>query len=220
MKVFLDTADIEAIKRANDTGLLDGITTNPSKILESGKNFNEIIREICKIVKGPVSAEAVAYKAEDIVKEAVIISGIAPNVAIKVPMTPEGLKASIMLKEKNIDANVTMVFSPDQALLAMKTNPRFVSIVISRLDKIGGDIEAFIRDTMLIKKNYGFSADILAASIKDRNTIFHCLRAGVDAVTIPENLFFTMFEHPQTVQGLAEFDMAWEKLIDAGLVQK
>lgn len=218
MKIFLDTADIEAIKRANDTGLLDGVTTNPSKILEAGKNFKVVIREICSVVKGPVSAEAVAEKAEDIVREAIEIAAIADNVAIKVPMTPEGLKASIMLGERNIGANVTMVFSPDQALLAMKTNPRFVSIVISRLDKIGGDVEAFIRDTMLIKQNYGFKAEVLAASIKDRNTLFHCLRAGVDVVTLPENIFFTMFEHPQTDQGLAEFDVAWKKIIDAGLV--
>jgi len=140
MKIFLDTADIESIKRANDTGLLDGITTNPSKILESGKKFQEVLKEICKIVKGPVSAEAVAVKAEDIVKEAVIIAGLAPNIAIKVPMNPEGLKASRMLGEKNIMVNVTMVFAPDQVLLAMKTNPTFVSIVISRLDKIGGDV--------------------------------------------------------------------------------
>jgi transaldolase len=218
MKIYLDTADIESIKRANDTGLLDGITTNPSKVLESGKKFYDVVREICKIVKGPVSAEAIANKAEDIVREAEVIAGIAPNVAIKVPMTPEGLKASLMLGEKNIDVNVTMVFSPDQALLAMKTNPRFVSIVISRLDKIGGDVEAFIRDTMRIKQNYGFQSDILAASIKDRNTLFHCMRAGVDVVTLPESIFFNMFEHPQTAQGLAEFDVAWEKVRSAGLV--
>ena len=114
MKIFLDTADIESIKRANDTGLLNGITTNPSKILESGKKFHEVLKEICKIVKGPVSAEAVAAKAEDIVKEAVIIAGLAPNITIKVPMTPEGLKASRMLVDKNIMVNVTMVFEPDQ----------------------------------------------------------------------------------------------------------
>jgi len=218
MKIFLDTADIESIKRANDTGLLDGITTNPSKILESGKKFQDVVTEICKIVKGPVSAEAVAVKAEDIVKEAVIIAGLAPNIAIKVPMTPEGLKASMMLGEKDIKVNVTMVFAPDQVLLAMKTDPAFVSIVISRLDKIGGNVVALMRDSVTIKKNYGFKGEILAASIKNRANVVDCMKAGVDIVTLPENIFFDMFKHPQTDQGLSEFDVAWEKLINAGLV--
>lgn len=218
MKIFLDTADIESIKRANDTGLLDGITTNPSKILASGKKFQEVLKEICKIVKGPVSAEAVAVKAEDIVKEAVIIAGLAPNITIKVPMTPEGLKASRMLGERNIMVNVTMVFAPDQVLLAMKTNPTFVSIVISRLDKIGGDVVALMNDSVIIKENYGFKGEILAASIKNRANVIDCMRAGVDIVSLPENIFFDMFKHPQTDQGLGEFDVAWDNLIKAGLV--
>jgi transaldolase len=218
MKIFLDTADLESIKRANDTGLIDGITTNPSKILDSGKKFHVVLQEICKIVKGPVSAEAVAVKAEDIVKEAVIIAGLAPNIAIKVPMNPEGLKASRMLGEKNIMVNVTMVFAPDQVLLAMKTNPTFVSIVISRLDKIGGDVVALMNDSVIIKENYGFKGEILAASIKNRANVIDCMRAGVDIVSLPENIFFDMFKHPQTDQGLGEFDVAWDKLINAGFV--
>jgi transaldolase len=217
MKIFLDTANTEAIRKANDTGLLDGITTNPAKILESGKNFKEVIKEICGIVKGPVSAEAVAHKAEDIVREAEIIAGIAPNVAIKVPMTPEGLKASRMLGMKDIKVNVTMVFAPDQVLLALKTNPAFVSIVLSRLDKVGGDVLALINDSVRIKQNYGFKGEILAASIKNRTNVIDCMRAGVDIVSLPENIFFDMFIHPQTKQGLDEFDGAWEKLINAGL---
>lgn len=218
MKIFLDTADIESIKRANDTGLLDGITTNPSKILESGKKFHDVITEICKIVAGPVSAEAVAVKAEDIVKEAVIIAALAPNIAIKVPMTPEGLKASRMLGDKNIKVNVTMVFAPDQVLLALKTNPAFVSIVISRLDKIGGDVIGLMYDSVLIKENYGFKGEILAASIKNRANVIDCMRSGVDIVSLPESIFFDMFKHPQTDQGLSEFDIAWDKLKNAGLV--
>ena len=218
MKIFLDTADIESIKRANDTGLLDGITTNPSKILESGKKFHEVLKEICKIVKGPVSAEAVAVKAEDIVKEAVIIAGLAPNITIKVPMTTEGLKASRMLGDKNIMVNVTMVFAPDQVLLALKTNPAFVSIVISRLDKIGGDVIGLINDSVKIKQNYGFKGEILAASIKNRMNVIDCMKAGIDIVTLPENIFFDMFNHPQTENALNEFDVAWDKLLNAGLV--
>ena len=218
MKIFLDTADIDSIKRANDTGLLDGITTNPSKILESGKKFHEVLKEICKIVKGPVSAEAVAVKAEDIVKEAVIIAGLAPNITIKVPMTTEGLKASRILGDKNIMVNVTMVFAPDQVLLALKTNPAFVSIVISRLDKIGGDVIGFINDSVKIKQNYGFKGEILAASIKNRMNVIDCMKAGIDIVTLPENIFFDMFNHPQTEKALNEFDVAWDKLLNAGLV--
>ena len=217
MKLFLDTADLEAIKRANDTGLLDGITTNPSKVLETGKNFTYLIREICKLVKGPVSAEAVADNTDDIVAEAVKISDIAANVVIKVPMTTQGLRASIELYKRGIKTNVTMVFSPDQALLAMKTNPAFVSIVLSRLDKIGGDVKALIEDTMKIKHNFGFKAEILAASIKTRKDAIDCMRAGVDIISVPENTFFDLFRHPQTDQGLAEFDIAWKKLVEKGL---
>jgi len=217
MKIFLDTADIESIKRANDTGLLDGITTNPSKVLETGRKFHDVLTDICKIVKGPVSAEAVALKAEDIVREALVIAGLAPNIAIKVPMTREGLKASGMLGERNIMVNVTMVFAPDQVLLAMKTNPSFVSIVLSRLDKIGGDVNSLIRDSVTIKHNYGFRSEILAASIKTRTHVIDCMKAGVDIVSLPENIFFDMFRHPQTDQGLSEFDVAWDKLKKAGL---
>jgi transaldolase len=217
MKIFLDTADIESIKRANDTGLLDGITTNPGKVLESGKNFYDVIKEICKIVKGPVSAEAVAVKAEDIIKEAVIIAGLASNIVIKVPMTPEGLKASRMLGDQNIKVNVTMVFASDQVLLALKTNPTFVSIVISRLDKIGGDVAALMNDSVKIKQNYGFKSEILAASIKNRANVIDCMKAGIDIVSLPENIFFDMFKHPLTDQGLSEFDVAWDKIKKAGL---
>ncbi len=217
MKIFLDTANIEAIKRANDTGLLDGVTTNPAKILESGMKFREVIRKICDIVPGPVSAEAVAHQAADIVKEAESIAAIAENVAIKVPMTPEGLKASKILGEMGIKVNVTMVFSPDQVLLALKTNPAFVSIVLSRLDKVGGDVVGLINDSVRIRKTYGFTGEILAASIKNRTNVIDCMRAGVDIVSLPEDIFFELFRHPQTKQGLDEFDIAWQKLTDAGL---
>lgn len=213
MKIFLDTADIESIKRANDTGLLDGITTNPTKIVATGKRFTSVIEEICSIVSGPVSAEAVAYTAGDIVKEAQKLAAIAPNVVNKVPMNVEGLKAAAILeKEKDIRVNVTMVFSADQACLAMKTGATFVTIVLSRLDKIGSESRVLVEDTVQIKKNYGFSSGILAASLKTRNHVLSCLRAGADIVTVPESLFFEMFHHPLTDQALAEFDEDWEKI--------
>ena len=193
--------------------MLDGVTTNPSKILESGKKFTDVVAEIAAIVKGPVSAEAVADNAADMVNEAQRIASIAPNVNIKVPLTTEGLKAGMELEKLGVKTNVTMVFAPDQALLAMKTNAFIVSIVISRLDKIGGDVKAFIKDTMKIKKNYGYESQILAASIKTRKDAIDCMTAGVDIITIPEDVFFNLYKHPQTDQGLAEFDVAWAKVI-------
>ncbi len=214
MKIFLDTADIASIRRANDTGLLDGITTNPMKIAETGRPFHSVIEEICGIVKGPVSAEAVAHKAEDIVREAEKLAAIAPNVVNKVPMTVEGLKAAAILEqEKDIRVNVTMVFSADQALLAMKTGATFVSIVLSRLDKIGTESEILVDDSVTVKENYGFTSEILAASLKTRNHVMACLRCGADIISVPESIFFDMFHHPLTTQAMDEFDQVWEKVI-------
>jgi transaldolase len=213
MKIFLDTADVEAIRRANDTGLLDGITTNPMKVAETGKNFYSVIEEICSIVSGPVSAEAVAHSAEDIVVEAEKLAAIAPNVVNKVPMNVEGIKAAAILEqEKDLRVNVTMVFSADQALLAMKTGATFVSIVLSRLDKIGCDSANLVDDTVIVKENYGFTSEILAASLKTRNHVLNCMRYGADIISLPESLFFEMFDHPLTTQALDEFDMIWEKV--------
>jgi transaldolase len=213
MKIFLDTADVDAIRKANDTGLLDGITTNPMKIAETGKPFYSVIEEICSIVAGPVSAEAVAHSAADIVREAEKLAAIAPNVVNKVPMNVEGLKAAAILEqEKDIRVNVTMVFSADQALLAMKTRATFVSIVLSRLDKIGSESDILVDDTVTVKENYGFTSEILAASLKTRNHVLNCLRHGVDIISVPDSLFFEMFQHPLTDQALAGFDEVWEKI--------
>ncbi len=214
MKLFLDTADLESIRRANDTGLLDGVTTNPMKIAETGRPFTQVIEEICSMVTGPVSAEAVAHKSEDIVREAEKLAAIAPNVVNKVPMTVEGLKAAAILEqERDIRVNVTMVFSADQALLAMKTGATFVSIVLSRLDKIGTESEILADDAVTIKENYGFTSEILAASLKTRNHVLACLRYGVDIISVPESIFFEMFHHPLTSQALDEFDKVWEEVI-------
>jgi transaldolase len=212
MKIYLDTADVEAIRKAHDTDLLDGITTNPSKIAETGRGFFEVIREICSIVPGPVSAEAVADTASGIVEKAERLAALAPNVVNKVPMTVEGLKAAAILEKKGIRVNVTMVFSPDQACLAMKTGAFIVSLVLSRLDKIAGDSALLVEDTLRIKKNYGFPSNVLAASLKTRQHALICMRAGADIISVPESLFFEMFRHPLTDQGLAEFEKDWKKL--------
>lgn len=214
MKIFLDTADVEAIRRANDTGLLDGVTTNPTKVAETGKKFTGVIEEICSIVSGPVSVEAIAHSAEDIVKEAEKLAAIAPNVVNKVPMNVEGLKAATILeKKKDIRVNVTMVFSADQAALAMKTGATFVSLVLSRLDRIGTESVLLVEDAVAIKRTYSFSSGILAASLKTRNHVLSCLRAGADVISIPESLFFEMFHHPLTALALDEFDRDWDKVI-------
>ncbi|MCP4263476.1 MAG: fructose-6-phosphate aldolase [Planctomycetes bacterium] len=212
MKIFLDTGDIEGIKRANDTGLLDGITTNPTHIAKTGRKFQDVVKEICGIVSGPVSVEAMADTAEDLVCEAQKAAQLAPNVAIKIPMTVEGLKAVPILEDQGIKCNVTMVFSSTQSYLAMKAGATFVSIVISRLDAVCNEGDILISDAVIIKHNFNFSSNVLAASLKTQNHVLNCLRAGVDIVTIPEFLFFQMYKHPLTDIGLAQFAKDWESV--------
>jgi transaldolase len=213
MKLFLDTADVEAIRKAQATGLLDGVTTNPVKVAQTGRPFLEVVREICRIVPGPVSAEAMAETAEDLVAEAERIAAIAPNIVVKVPMTPAGLTAACSLeRDKNVRVNVTMIFSATQALLAMKTGASYVSIVLSRLDAIANESDYLIRDAVAIKRNYAMRSQIIAGSVKTQNTLLSCLRSGVDIATVPEALFEQMFKHPLTDAGLAEFQREWRKV--------
>ena len=212
MKIFLDTGDVEAIKRAHDTGLLDGITTNPTHIAKTGRKFQDVVKEICGIVSGPVSVEAMADTAEGLVREAQKAAQLAPNIAIKIPMTVEGLKAVPILEDKGIKCNVTMVFSSTQTYLAMKAGATFVSIVISRLDAVCNEGDILISDAVTIKHNFNFSSNVLAASLKTQNHVLSCLRAGVDIVTIPEFLFFQMYKHPLTDIGLAQFAKDWESV--------
>ncbi len=213
MKFFLDSADVEQVRRAADTGLLDGVTTNPSKIASSGRGLAELVAEICSLLPGPVSVEAVADAADDIVRKAVELSGLASNVVVKVPMTPAGLRAARILEdERNVRVNVTMVFSADQACLAMRAGASMVSLVLSRLDGASGDGLLLVTDTVAIKRTYGFSSSVLAASLKSRNHVIGCMRAGADIITLPESLFFQMFHHPLTDEGLAEFAIASTKI--------
>ena len=212
MKIFLDTGDVEAIKRAHDTGLLDGITTNPTHIAKTGRKFQDVVKEICGIVSGPVSVEAMADTAEGLVNEAQKAAQLAPNIAIKIPMTVEGLKAVPILEDKGIKCNVTMVFSSTQTYLAMKAGATFVSIVISRLDAVCNEGDILISDAVTIKHNFDFGSNVLAASLKTQNHVLSCLRAGVDIVTIPESLFFQMYKHPLTDVGLAQFAKDWESV--------
>ena len=213
MKLFLDSADVDTIRKASATGLLDGVTTNPTFISRTGRKFTDVVKDICSVVSGSVSVEVMADDVSGMIDEAVEISSIAPNVAVKIPMTVEGLKAvPVIEREKNIRTNVTMVFSPTQAFLAMKAGATYVSIVLSRLDAIAHESEILIEDTMSIKHTYGYDSEILAASLKTQNHILSALRAGVDIATIPDTLFFQMFNHPLTDTGLAAFKCDWEKV--------
>jgi len=210
MKIFLDTADLASIRRGIETGLVDGVTTNPSHVAKTGKTFEEVVHEICQIVPEHVSAEAMAEGADGLVEEARRIASIAPQVVVKIPMTRDGLRAAAVLeKEHNVRTNVTMVFSPTQALLAMKAGASYVSIVLSRLENVGIEANQLIEDTMAIRRIYGFNSEIIAGSLKTQPTLLSCLRAGVDIATIPESLFDQMFQHPLTNDGLAQFAKDW-----------
>ena len=205
MKIFLDTGDVEAVRRVADTGLLDGVTTNPSHVARTGRRLRDIVKEICAIVAGPVSVE--------VLSEARDLAGIAPNVAVKVPLTVEGLKAVPILEGRHqIQANVTMVFSAAQAFLAMKAGASYVSIVLSRLDAVGHESEILVQDAVMIRNNYAFDAEIIAGSVKTQNHVLACLRGGIDIATLPPELFFQMFQHPLTDAGLAQFARDWQKV--------
>ncbi|HUV40568.1 MAG TPA: fructose-6-phosphate aldolase [Sedimentisphaerales bacterium] len=213
MKIFLDTGSVEAVRKAYDTGLLDGVTTNPSHIARTGRKFKDVVKEICSVLPGPVSAEVMAEKAEDMIKEAEDIASVASNVVVKIPMTAEGLKAvPVLERQKNIRTNVTMIFSSTQAFLAMKAGASFVSIVLSRLDAIANESYILVEDAAAIKANYGYQSEIIAGSMKTQNHVLSCLRAGVDIVTINDKLFFQMFKHPLTDMGLSDFAKDWEKV--------
>ena len=212
MKIFLDTADVDAIRKAAETGLINGVTTNPSIIARAGRSFKEVVREICQIVPGPVSVEGNAEGVEAMVEEARELAGIAPNIVVKILMSAQGMQAVGILEAENVKTNVTMVFSPTQAYLAMKAGATYVSIVLSRLDAVGNESDVLVVDTMRIKKNYSFDSAIIGGSMKTQNHVISCLRQGVDVVTIPDSLFFQMFKHPLTDAAEAAFKKDWQKL--------
>lgn len=210
MKIFLDTGDVELVRRAAQTGLLDGVTTNPSHIAKTGRRLRETVQEICGIVAGPVSAAVLSETADGMIREAQDIAGIAPNVVVKIPMTVEGLKAvPVLEREHQVKTNVTMVFSSTQAFLAMKAGASFVSIVLSRLDAVGNESEILVRDAVVTRNNYALDSEIIAGSVKTQNHVLACLRAGIDIATMNPELFFQMFQHPLTDGGLAQFAKDW-----------
>ena len=211
MKFFLDTADVDAIRELNDLGMVDGVTTNPSLILKSGRDIIEVTREICNMVEGPVSAEVVAEKAEDMIREGRLLADIAPNIAIKVPLTWDGLKACRVFADEGRMVNVTLCFSPAQAILAAKAGATFISPFIGRLDDIHLDGMDLIADIREIYDNYGYDTQILAASIRSVNHIIEAAKIGADVITAPPAVIKSMANHPLTDKGLEQFNKDWAK---------
>ncbi len=211
MKFFIDTADVDAIRELNDLGMVDGVTTNPSLILKSGRDITEVTKEICDMVSGPVSAEVVAEKADDMIREGRILAKIAPNIAIKVPLTWDGLKACRVFADEGHMVNVTLCFSAAQAILAAKAGATFISPFVGRLDDIHLDGMDLIADIREIYDNYGYQTQILAASIRSVNHIIEAGKIGADVITAPPSVIKSMANHPLTDKGLAQFNADWAK---------
>lgn len=211
MKFFVDTADVAAISELNDLGMVDGVTTNPSLILKSGRDILEVTKEICSIVTGPVSAEVVATKADAMIAEGRHLAAIAPNIAVKLPLTWDGLKACKVLSDAGHMVNVTLCFSANQALLAAKAGATFISPFIGRLDDINLDGMDLIGDIRTIYDNYGFETQILAASIRTVNHVTQAALVGADVMTAPPEVIRKLAQHPLTDKGLEQFLADWAK---------
>ncbi|WP_170456178.1 fructose-6-phosphate aldolase [Ruegeria arenilitoris] len=211
MKFFVDTAEIDAIAELNDLGMVDGVTTNPSLILKSGRDILEVTKEICDLVDGPVSAEVVATEADDMIAEGRKLAQIAPNIAVKVPLTWAGLKTCKTLSDEGQMVNVTLCFSVNQALLAAKAGATFISPFIGRLDDINLDGMDLIADIRQVYDNYGFETEILAASIRSVNHVADSARIGADVITAPPAVIKKLADHPLTDKGLEAFLSDWAK---------
>lgn len=210
MKLFLDTADIKEITDLNKTGMVDGITTNPSLIAKSGRNIIQTIEEICGIVSGPVSAEVTATDYDGMMREGARLAEIASNVTVKLPLTVDGLRACASLSEDNIMVNVTLCFSAAQALLAAKAGASFISPFVGRLDDIGADGMNLISEIAEIFANYDYSTEILVASVRGVQHVVDAALIGADVATIPPKIMSQMYKHPLTDKGLADFLSDWE----------
>ncbi|MDG1470401.1 fructose-6-phosphate aldolase [Pseudosulfitobacter sp. SM2401] len=211
MKFFVDTAVVEEIAELNDLGMVDGVTTNPSLILKSGRDILEVTKEICDLVDGPVSAEVVALEADAMIAEGRKLAEIAENVTVKLPLTWDGLKACKVLSSEGKMVNVTLCFSANQALLAAKAGATFISPFIGRLDDINLDGMDLIEDIRNIYDNYGFQTNILAASIRSVNHIHDCAMVGADVITAPPSVIKKLADHPLTQAGLDQFMKDWAK---------
>jgi transaldolase len=212
MKFFIDTADVKEIREANELGLVDGVTTNPSLIAKSGRRFEEVIKEITEIVDGPISAEVISLEHDGMIAEATELAKIHPNIVIKLPMTPEGLKATKTLHKQGIKTNVTLIFTPMQALLAAKAGATYVSPFVGRLDDISQDGMGIIQEIRTIFDNYGYDAEIIVASIRNPIHVLDSALIGADICTIPYSVMLQLAKHPLTDAGIKKFLEDWEKV--------
>jgi len=211
MKFFIDTANLDEIKEAHSMGMVDGVTTNPSLIAKEGRNFEEIIRDICAIVDGPISAEVISIDADGMIKEARQLAKIHENIVVKVPMTVDGLKATRRLAEEGIKTNVTLVFSPLQALMAAKAGATFVSPFIGRLDDLSQEGLLLVEQIVEIYSNYAFDTEIIVASIRNPLHVLESALMGADIATIPFDVLAKLAAHPMTDKGLKAFLEDWDK---------
>lgn len=209
MKFFLDTANVEEIKRIAKLGLVDGVTTNPSLIAKEGRNFKDVIQEIAGFVHGPISAEVIGTTADEMLMEAFDIAEWAPNIVVKLPMTEDGLYATRALSEKGIKTNVTLIFTAAQGLMAAKAGATYISPFVGRLDDIGTDGMELIKDLKTIIQNYNLSAEIIAASIRHIGHVEQAALAGAHIATIPGSLLPSLWKHPLTEIGIAKFLKDW-----------
>jgi len=212
MQFFIDTANIDEIKQAIDWGILDGVTTNPTLASKTGRPFMDVVKDILSIVDGPVSLETVSLDADGMVKEGRFLAELGDNVVVKIPMTKEGMKAVNILEEEGIPTNVTLIFSPTQALIAAKAGASYVSPFIGRLDDISTDGMNLVRDIRTIFDNYGYETEIIAASIRHPIHVLEAAKAGSDIATIPFNVLEALFKHPLTDIGIEKFLKDWEKV--------
>lgn len=212
MKFFIDTANLDEIKKAWEVGVIDGVTTNPSLISKENRNPLELLKDICSVVDGPVSAEAVSMKAEDMVREAESLAKIHKNIVVKIPMTEDGLKAVKRLSGMGINTNVTLIFSPSQALLAAKAGATYVSPFVGRLDDISHTGMEIVSDMAEIFDNYMFKTEIIVASIRNPLHVVEAARIGADIATIPYSVIQQLIRHPLTDIGIEKFMKDWEKV--------
>jgi transaldolase len=211
MMIFLDTGNTKEIKEAASWGVLDGITTNPSLVAKEGRSFKDLLREICSIVDGPISAEVVSVEADAMVKEGKDLASVHKNIVVKVPLIPEGLKACKTLSSQGIRVNVTLCFSPNQALLAAKAGAWCVSPFIGRLDDISQNGMELIRDIVMIFRNYQYKTKVLVASVRHPQHVVEAAKIGGDICTMPFTVFKQLVQHPLTDSGLKKFLADWEK---------
>jgi transaldolase len=217
MKIFLDTANPDEIEEAASLGLVDGVTTNPSLLAKEKAPFREVLSRICALVEGPISAEVVATDTAGMVREGRELAGIAPNIVVKCPLTADGLKAVRVLKKSGIRTNVTLCFSAPQALFAAKAGAYIVSPFVGRLDDIGADGMALIRDVKQIYRNYGFETQILVASIRNPLHVIEAAMVGADIATMPAKVYQSLLKHPLTDLGLEKFLEDWRKAGDSAI---